>query len=224
MKIPRIAFGVFMWLLFASWADCQTIALTFDDGPKPEVLEELIPLLVIYKVPATFFVLGAVAKDHPEYIKKEKELGFEIENHSWGHENFKKLFAKKGTSAVQENISKTSDTIFNLTGRRPIFFRPPFWVITPEIEKIVKGKGYTVMKLEHPDISSNDWEDVEKQREVNVLIGRVKKLIHGKKTHIMVFHELHLTVGALSVLVPYFQEQGYKFTRLDEVYPIKTLP
>ncbi len=70
----------------------KVIALTFDDGPNPKALNILLPLLSEEKAPGTFFVVGGNAKSHPEYLRKETALGYEIENHSFGHENLKKNY------------------------------------------------------------------------------------------------------------------------------------
>ena len=36
----------------------KTIVLCFDDGPRPQVLKELLPLLENYDIPASFFMEG----------------------------------------------------------------------------------------------------------------------------------------------------------------------
>lgn len=199
----------------------KTIVLCFDDGPRPAVLEKLLPVLENYKVPGTFFVMGWAAVQNKELVKKMHEAGHEIENHSWGHENFKKLFREKGAEAVKSNLNKTDNAIFKATDRHSRFFRPPYWEINAEIEQIVKSLGYTIMKLENPDINTMDYADTSKHRPAEVLIERVKKIIAERErqkifSHILVFHELSITTGALETLIPYFQARGYKLVRLDE--------
>lgn len=202
----------------------KVIALTFDDGPNPKVLNILLPLLSEEKVPGTFFVVGGNAKSHPEYLRKEASLGHEIENHSFGHENLKKNYRTRADwqSALLGSLQKTSNAIESATGMRPKFFRPPFWEINPDIQRVVEQAGYRVVKLERPDVNSLDYEDFAKHRSADVLITRVKKLIELRERnkayrHVLVFHELPLTVEALKTLIPYFREHGYRFVRLDEM-------
>ena len=224
---------IFLMYLFVGWVVKQTfgaeiktsktIALCFDDGPRPLVLEKLLPVLEKYKVPGNFFVIGAIAFNNMKILEKMHKDGHEIENHSWGHENFMKLYNWKGTNTVSESLLDTEVTIFNATGRKPRFFRPPFWAINKDVEKIIKGWGYTIMKLNDPDINTEDYEDFSKHRPPEVLIERVKSEVasrerQGKFNHVLVFHELPLTAEALKTLIPYFQAQGYKFIRLDEKY------
>lgn len=191
----------------------KIIALTFDDGPNPKALNILLPLLSEEKVPGTFFVVGGNAKSHPEYLRKETALGYEIENHSFGHENLKKNYRTRPDwqSALLGSLQKTSNAIESATGTRPKFFRPPFWEINPDIQRVVEQAGYRVVKLERPDINSMDYEDFAKHRSTDVLIVRVKKLIELRERnknyrHVLVFHELPLTVEALKTLIPYFHE------------------
>ncbi len=198
----------------------KIIVLNFDDGPRPAVLKNLLPLLEKYDIAATFFVIGSAIWPNAKLIEEMNENGHEIENHSWGHENLKKLLREKGADAVKIDVEKTDRTIWEITCRKPCFFRPPFWEITDEIEKIIIPAGYIIMKLEDPDINTMDYSDTEKNRPPEALIARVKKIIseretEGKFIHILVFHELPLTVEALKIIIPYFKETGYKFERLE---------
>ncbi len=119
---------------------------------------------------------------------------------------------------------KTETAIFNITGRKPKFFRPPCWVINKETEDIVISLGYKIMKLNKPDINTMDYSDFSKHRPPETLIKRVKYFVAKREkqnlfNQVLVFHELPLTAEALKTLIPYFQNQGYKFARLDDVFP-----
>lgn len=199
----------------------KLVVLTFDDGPRPHVLKNLLPLLQQYSAPAAFFMIGAEILPNNKLVKEMGESGYEIENHSWGHENLVKLIKEKDSAAVKLNLEKTSDTIFKITGRRPQFFRPPFWEINGDIEKVVRDLGLVPMKINNPDINTIDYADSSNRRPAEVLINRVKRKIEQREKqnfyrHVLTFHELPLTVEALKVLIPYFQGQGYKFIRLDQ--------
>ena len=209
------------FLVSDSFAVEKFIILTFDDGPRPHILKNLLPLLQKYSVPATFFMIGSEILQNDKFVKEMGENGYEIENHSWGHENIVKLLNEKGSAAVKLNLEKTSNLIFKITGRKPRFFRPPFWEINGDVEKVVRDLGLAPMKLDDPDINTMDYADFSKHRPVEVLIDRVKKNIERREKqnfykHILTFHELPLTIEALKVLIPYFQGQEYKFIRLDQ--------
>lgn len=198
----------------------KIVVLTFDDGPRPEILKEFLPLLAEYDIPGTFFVQGCAVSQNKTLVKKMHDAGHEIENHSYGHENLIKIFPGSGMNGIKKTIQKSSNEIFEATGRKPKFFRPPYWAINQDIENNIKSWGYIVMKLDNPDINTMDYADASKNHPAKILIERVKKIIsarekQGKFTHILVFHELPITVKALKTLIPYFQNQQYRFGRLD---------
>jgi len=61
------------------------VAITFDDGPKPEVLDKILNALKKENIKATFFVVGMNMKLYPKYAKKYLVNGHEIGNHSMNH-------------------------------------------------------------------------------------------------------------------------------------------
>lgn len=200
----------------------KTIALTFDDGPRPYVLEGLLPLLERYNIKTTFFVCGEKVLENKDLVKAMHESGHEIENHSWGHPNCVKLLAKNnGHELLRQNLEKTSNVIFQATGRRPRFFRPPYWEINKEVEQIAFEVGCESLKIGNPDVNTMDYDDFAQRRSSEVLIKRVKSLVAAREqrgifNHVLTFHELPVTVEALRELIPYFQNCGYKFIRVDE--------
>ena len=61
------------------------VALTFDDGPDPEITPRLLDLLDSHGVCATFFVTGERAARHPDIIREILSRGHSIGNHSFSH-------------------------------------------------------------------------------------------------------------------------------------------
>lgn len=197
----------------------RQIALTFDDGPRPRILNDLLPLLRQHNVPGTFFVIGSIAKDHADLLKKMMEEGFEIENHSWDHENLRRLLATKGPEAVRSNLARTSEVIYQITGRAPLFFRPPYLATNSKIEALVASLGLKSTTKAGLDLDTRDYVDAIRKNSNLVLTERVKKIVFksNQKSLVLLFHELPITVRALEMLLPYFQEQGYQFLRLDGI-------
>lgn len=203
----------------------KCIALTFDDGPRAKVLNKLLPILEQYHAPATFFVNGChkCANQHGDcakFLHKEAALGFEIENHTYCHEPLQELYAKGGADLVKKNIDHNAEVIQRFTGHKPRYFRAPHWFITPPIQAVVERDGYVVVKLDQPDINSSDYNDTKAAD----LVARMKKDIRIRESHqqfqdVIGFHELPVTVEALKTLLPYYVSRGYRFVRLDEMYP-----
>lgn len=64
----------------------NTIYLTFDDGPNPEVTPIILDTLKEYGIKATFFEVGNVARAHQAVVAEVRSEGHRIANHSYRHE------------------------------------------------------------------------------------------------------------------------------------------
>ena len=71
-------------------ADSKRVALTFDDGPD-RMTGKYLELLDDLGVPATFFVCGERAVEHPDLIREYLRRGHQVANHGFDHESFPKL-------------------------------------------------------------------------------------------------------------------------------------
>lgn len=104
----------------------HAIAWTFDDGPHPDYTPKLLELLDAYQVKATFFVVGEKARKYPHLIRMMAERGHEIGLHNPVHRpNW--FFAPW---RLRRELDRMADEIEALTGRRPVFFRPPWGIFS----------------------------------------------------------------------------------------------
>ena len=60
-------------------------ALTFDDGPHPLFTPKLLQVLTKHGAHATFFMLGTMARRHPEIVREAALQGHAIANHTSDH-------------------------------------------------------------------------------------------------------------------------------------------
>jgi peptidoglycan/xylan/chitin deacetylase (PgdA/CDA1 family) len=67
----------------------RAVALTFDDGPDPEVTPRLCELLEAHGARGTFFMVGRSAARWPEAVARVAAGGHAIGNHSWDHPSFR---------------------------------------------------------------------------------------------------------------------------------------
>jgi len=96
------------------------VVLTFDDGPDPRYTPRILEILNRYQVKASFFITGAKAKVYPDLIKQIVSAGHEIGNHGFRH----KAAWLLGPCATINEIAETNRVIEELTGKKPIYFRP----------------------------------------------------------------------------------------------------
>lgn len=101
-------------------------ALTFDDGPHPQSTPALLDVLAVHDVRATFFVTGERTLRHPELLSAIHQQGHEIAVHGWSHVNFLRL----APAAAARQIERTAALLEELSGIRPLWFRPPYGALS----------------------------------------------------------------------------------------------
>ena len=86
----------FVWRLAE---DAGQLALTFDDGPHPEVTPRLLDFLAARGARAAFFVIGANAERHPALMRRIADEGHTIGNHT--HDHLEVVGMDRDTLALQ---------------------------------------------------------------------------------------------------------------------------
>jgi peptidoglycan/xylan/chitin deacetylase (PgdA/CDA1 family) len=112
-------------------------ALTFDDGPDPDVTPLLLEVLRRHGVQATFFVAGAKAEQHPELIREILSRGHTLGNHSYHHDP---LLMLRSRTRLKEEIAHTQDLLANFAVR-PLTFRPPVGITNPRLNGVLRELG-----------------------------------------------------------------------------------
>jgi peptidoglycan/xylan/chitin deacetylase (PgdA/CDA1 family) len=98
------------------------VALTFDDGPTPIAVDEIINSLGARNVRATFFVTGSELARNPEAGHRLVAAGHELGNHTFSHDRM----VLKSYAFIRSEIERT-DALIRAAGHvGPIHFRAPF--------------------------------------------------------------------------------------------------
>lgn len=100
----------------------DAVALTFDDGPHPEVTPQILDTLAAHNAAATFFVIGNHAKAHPALIRRIHDAGHTLGNHSLDHHHFG---VNRNLPYWRNQLEATQKIIADITGHPPFLFRPP---------------------------------------------------------------------------------------------------
>lgn len=119
----------------------RAVALTFDDGPDPEVTPRVLDLLDGAGARASFFCIGRAARRHPELVADITARGHEVENHTDEHPP---AFAAYLPAAAGRQIDRAQETLTELTGRPPGYFRAPAGVRNPYTELLLARRGLTL--------------------------------------------------------------------------------
>ena len=128
------------------------LALTFDDGPNPAWTPSLLDILARREVHATFFLVGRYAQAEPALVRQIVAAGHQIGSHSWSHLNL----ALASASRIEEQLSRTSETLEQITGAPVRYFRPPFGARRPETLRIARQLGLIPVLW---NAMTSDWKN-----------------------------------------------------------------
>lgn len=118
----------------------KAIYLTFDDGPTPEVTQNILALLKTHQAKATFFCVGNNVAKHPELFKQIVNEGHSWGNHTYEHNDIKKTSVK----AYRESTEKCHIVLEKHSQKTSVLFRPPQGRFRENYKKIL-GSEYKVV-------------------------------------------------------------------------------
>jgi len=183
----------------------RAVALTFDDGPAQETAA-ILDILREQQVPAAFFAIGSRAAARPELVRRWQEEGHLAGNHSYYH---KWDFDLQRTAAMEEELRRTNEVLAAITGRQPLYFRPPYGVTNPRLAAAVRHArmhaiGWSVRSF---DTTAKDPEALLRR-----ILGRLKG------GDIILLHDsMPITREILTPLILRAREKGFTFVRVDQL-------
>ena len=184
----------------------ENIYLTFDDGPDENITPRLLELLSKHKIKATFFMVGQKAERYPEIVLQIHKNGHAIGNHSYTHPHL--IFKSK--ESIEEEIKRTDEAVFEITGKRPTLFRPPHGQFGFAVLSILKSTNHRMV------LWSASSQDYKVKTSTEKIQARMKKYVRPGK--IVLMHDGHSkslhTFRALENSLGAFKERGFKFSAL----------
>lgn len=181
------------------------VALTFDDGPG-ERTGELLDQLEKYNAHATFFMQGKNIPGKEDFVKKMKETGCELGNHSYDHPQLTKLSADK----IANQIGTTNDLIQQAAGSTATVMRPPYGAINDTVRSSV---GLPMILW---SIDTLDWKTRNAQSSIDTVMNDVQD------GDVILMHDIHTeSIDAALVLIPKLEEAGYQLVTVSEMAKAK---
>jgi len=189
----------------------REIALTFDDGPHNRHTLELLKVLDITEIKASFFWLGCCVERHPEIAKAVCDRGHGIGLHGYQHISFPKLKPqelKQSLEDTQKAISKACDLEPKLI--RDV--RPPNGFFTPKTLELLKQWEYRPVMW---SVVPEDWV----RPGVSTVVSRVvQQTVNGS---IIVLHDGYCggedVAAAAAKIIPLLQDKGYNFVSIEQL-------
>lgn len=135
--------------------DRPHVALTFDDGPHPEITPRLLDVLDRRGARATFFLVGERVLRWPELAARIAGSGHAVGSHGFAH----RRDWWRSTKALGDDLDRAEQAIGESLAE-PKLFRPPFGVLSPTWYLAARRRGYTCVLW---SVASHDWKttDVE---------------------------------------------------------------
>ncbi len=180
--------------------DCsqaRCVALTFDDGPDPQLTPQLLDMLFRERVHATFFVQGDAAVVHPGLVARALREGHTIGTHTWSHPRLPFLSAED----VRREVVATKDVVIAATGRTPVLMRPPYGEFSSRVLEVLRSTGDAVIMW---NVDTEDWKNKN-------VPETTRRAIEGSKPgSIILMHDVHPTsVQSVPGIIRGLRERGY---------------
>lgn len=181
------------------------VALTFDDGPHPEVTPHILDTLQAENIKATFYMLGASVEEQPETALKVAKAGHELANHTFTHADL----SKSSLSEIHSELERSNNLIEAVTGQKPQSFRPPYGARNEQVDQIANDLGLAMVLW---TVDSLDWKSLDAD------LVYQKTMSEIKPNSIVLMHDIHpSTAEALPRVIKGLKNQGYEFLSVTEL-------
>lgn len=190
------------------------VALTFDDGPDPEITPAVLDILAEYQARATFFVIGRYLDRYPALGERLHREGHELGNHSWQHSPFQNFYSASGHGV---EIDRCAQLIKSVThSRQEPLYRPPVGLKSPAMARAAHKRKLKVVAW---SIHSRDTMT----RDAHAVAGGVSR--RSQPGDIVLLHDGHdreqrhrpLILQALPLLLQGLRERGLSSVTVSEL-------
>lgn len=189
----------------------KVLYLTFDAGYENGCTAQILDTLKAHNAKAAFFVVGNYLETAPELVQRMADEGHLVGNHTWHHYDMSRIAEEQAFSA---ELTRVEEKYRELTGQAmKKYYRPPQGVYSEENLRMAQALGYRTVfwSLAYVDWLQDDQPTAEEA---------FSKLL--PRTHpgaIVLLHSTSATNAAiLDELLTRWEEEGYRFGSLEEIY------
>ena len=191
----------------------KMVAITLDDGPHKTLTDRAMKAFEKYNGRGTFFELGQNMVAYPNVVKDVYERGHEIASHTYSHAQLNKLDADK----LEEEIKKTQDACFKVTGNEPALVRPPYGAKNDNVKNAFQSYGLTMILW---DGDTEDWRYSKKANGAQTVCDHIVRdaTADTGDGNIVLIHDIHNnSVAGLEMALEKLSKQGYQFVTVSDL-------
>lgn len=169
-----------------------------------EYIEDMLDVFDLYGVKTTFFVGGSWVAKNVDMAREIYTRGHEIGNHGYNHKDHDKISYQQN----YDEIHKTHLLVNANLGIEMNLFAPPSGAFNDVTIEVATGLKYKTIMWTHDTV---DWRD----KDTDIILNRAtKNLSNGD---LILMHPTKHTLEALSGILAYAQNNGFKATTVSEV-------
>jgi peptidoglycan/xylan/chitin deacetylase (PgdA/CDA1 family) len=190
----------------------KSIALTFDACSTREPGQydgRVTQVLLDTHTPATIFLGGKWMQEEPEQVKVLASTPqFELANHTFHHPHMTTV----SDDRIAEELQRTQDMLYTLTGRHATLFRPPYGEYNDRVVTIAAAMGLTTVEY---DLASGD-PDLHATKE-KLIEYVTEKARNGSIIVMHINRRGWHTAEALPAIIARLRERGFTFVTVGEL-------
>ncbi|HMS53827.1 MAG TPA: polysaccharide deacetylase family protein [Fimbriimonadaceae bacterium] len=182
----------------------KEVALTFDDGPRPELARPMLDLLGKHKARSTFFVVGQQVEKSPAIVRRMMNEGHEVANHTYSHPRLDGL----SEDQIRTELAACNKAVFQATGAHTNLFRPPGMRYDEVVLRAAQDLGYVTV---HWNVAAQDFKP-QPSSEIS------RKVLKSVKPGSVILLHIHPdTLAALPTILDSLQNDGYRFVTVSQM-------
>ncbi len=191
----------------------KLLALTYDDGPNDAHTPALLDILAQHGAKATFFLIGRYAAQRPDLVRRIRQEGHAIGNHTFSHP----LLIFASAARLQRELDDADKAIADAAGPHDGLFRPPFGGRRPGTFAMVRARGMTPVMW---SVTCFDWNarsaDPIERHAVRGIRGGDIILLHDG-SHVRMGADRSATLEATARLLRRYPAEDYQFVTIPEM-------
>lgn len=187
----------------------KVMYLTFDCGYDNGYTEQMLDVLKKHDAKGCFFVTMTYIRDNPDIVKRMKEEGHQVGNHTVHHPCLPEISVEEQKKELEE----CADFMEKETGY-PMdkYFRPPCGEYSEQVLQLAKDMGYRTIFW---SMAYLDY-DVNNQPGADYVIEHFAKYYHPGAVP-LIHNVSSSNAQALDTVLTNLEKEGYKFRSLDEM-------